>query len=184
MESMNIFETDEFKHFIAKDIRLEPVVIGKDQTTDQLLEFYMGKNTPDRQLFILENLVVEDPDIDKKVIIPFQINKVLSMNPYYIDVINQCQQYTVGILKPREVFKLYNDLLPKQKQFNKFIKAKKNTTKINDKLIQYFSDYYLCSKKEAEEYISLLSKKGDINAILNIVQKYGISKQDALKFLK
>jgi topoisomerase-4 subunit B len=57
---------DEFKHFIGKDIRLEPVVIGKDQTIDQLLEFYMGKNTPDRQVFILENLVVEDTDIDKK----------------------------------------------------------------------------------------------------------------------
>ena len=51
---------DEFKHFIGKDIRLEPVVIGKDQTIDQLLEFYMGKNTPDRQSFILENLVVEE----------------------------------------------------------------------------------------------------------------------------
>ncbi len=57
---------DEFKHFIGKDIRLEPVVIGKDQTIEQLLEFYMGKNTPDRQTFILENLVVEDPDIEKK----------------------------------------------------------------------------------------------------------------------
>lgn len=56
----------EFKVFIGKDIRLEPVVLGKDQTIDQLLEFYMGKNTPDRQTFILENLVVEDPDIDKK----------------------------------------------------------------------------------------------------------------------
>ena len=54
---------DEFKHFIGKDIRLEPVVIGKDQTIDQLLEFYMGKNTPDRQSFILENLVIEDADI-------------------------------------------------------------------------------------------------------------------------
>ncbi len=60
---------DEFKHFIGKDIRLEPVVLGKDQTIDQLLEFYMGKNTPDRQVFILENLVVEDPDIDKKEIL-------------------------------------------------------------------------------------------------------------------
>ncbi len=59
---------DEFKFFIGKDIRLEPVVIGKDQTINQLLEFYMGKNTPDRQLFILDNLVVEDPDIDKKEI--------------------------------------------------------------------------------------------------------------------
>lgn len=56
----------EFKNFIGKDIRLEPVVIGKDQTIDNLLEFYMGKNTPDRQMFILENLVVEDTDIDKK----------------------------------------------------------------------------------------------------------------------
>lgn len=59
---------DEFKHFIGKDIRLEPVVAGKDQTIDQLLEFYMGKNTPDRQTFILENLVVENPDIEKKEI--------------------------------------------------------------------------------------------------------------------
>lgn len=57
---------DEFKHFIGKDIRLEPVVLGKDSTIENLLEFYMGKNTPDRQTFILENLVVEDPDIDKK----------------------------------------------------------------------------------------------------------------------
>lgn len=58
---------DEFKHFIGKDIRLEPVVVGKDQTIDQILEFYMGKNTPDRQLFILDNLVVEDDsNIDKK----------------------------------------------------------------------------------------------------------------------
>ncbi len=61
---------DEFKHFIGKDIRLEPVVVGKDQTTEQLLEFYMGKNTPDRQNFILQNLVVEDPDIEKKEAVP------------------------------------------------------------------------------------------------------------------
>ncbi|RST28646.1 DNA topoisomerase IV subunit B [Chryseobacterium lacus] len=57
---------DEFKHFIGKDIRLEPVVLGKDQTIEQLLEFYMGKNTPDRQTFILQNLVVENLDIDQK----------------------------------------------------------------------------------------------------------------------
>jgi topoisomerase-4 subunit B len=60
---------DEFKHFISKDIRLEPVVIGKDSTISNLLEFYMGKNTPDRQQFILENLVVEDPDIEKKEVL-------------------------------------------------------------------------------------------------------------------
>ena len=57
---------DEFKNFIGKDIRLEPVVLGKDQTIEQLLEFYMGKNTPDRQMFILDNLVVEEGDINSK----------------------------------------------------------------------------------------------------------------------
>lgn len=47
---------DEFKNFIGKDIRLEPVMIGKDTTIENLLEFYMGKNTPNRQEFIVNNL--------------------------------------------------------------------------------------------------------------------------------
>ena len=47
---------DEFKNFIGKDMRLEPVMIGKDTTIEKLLEFYMGKNTPDRQEFIVNNL--------------------------------------------------------------------------------------------------------------------------------
>ena len=47
---------DEFKNFIGKDMRLEPVMIGKDTTIENLLEFYMGKNTPDRQEFIVRNL--------------------------------------------------------------------------------------------------------------------------------
>ncbi len=51
---------DEFKHFIGKDIRLEPVRLKKDVPIKDLLEFYMGKNTPDRQNFIIDNLVVEE----------------------------------------------------------------------------------------------------------------------------
>jgi len=50
---------DEFKHFIGKDIRLEPVLVGQDTPINSLLAFYMGKNTPDRQKFIIENLKVE-----------------------------------------------------------------------------------------------------------------------------
>lgn len=50
---------DEFKHFIGKDIRLEPVMISKDYRSEDLLTFYMGKNTPKRQEFIIENLRVE-----------------------------------------------------------------------------------------------------------------------------
>jgi topoisomerase-4 subunit B len=53
---------DEFRHFIGKDIRLEPVIIGKDQTIDEILDFYMGKNTPTRQEFIISNLKIEKGD--------------------------------------------------------------------------------------------------------------------------
>ena len=50
---------DEFKHFIGDDIRLEPIMLDKAMSIDQLLQFYMGKNTPDRQKFIINNLKVE-----------------------------------------------------------------------------------------------------------------------------
>ena len=50
---------DEFKNFIGDDMRLDPVVIDHSTTIENLLSFYMGKNTPDRQQFIIENLKVE-----------------------------------------------------------------------------------------------------------------------------
>ena len=50
---------DEFQHFIGDDIRLEPVMLDKALSIEELLKFYMGKNTPDRQEFIIENLKVE-----------------------------------------------------------------------------------------------------------------------------
>lgn len=50
---------DEFKHFIGDDMRLEPVMVTKDAAVQDLLSFYMGKNTPERQEFIISNLKVE-----------------------------------------------------------------------------------------------------------------------------
>jgi topoisomerase IV subunit B len=50
---------DEFVHFIGEDIRLDPVMLDKQMSIEDMLSFYMGKNTPDRQKFIIENLKVE-----------------------------------------------------------------------------------------------------------------------------
>ena len=50
---------NEFVHFIGDDIRLDPVMLDKEMSIDQMLQFYKGKNTPDRQKFIIENLKVE-----------------------------------------------------------------------------------------------------------------------------
>ncbi|MFV0472103.1 MAG: DNA topoisomerase IV subunit B [Paludibacteraceae bacterium] len=51
---------DEFKHFIGKNIRLDQVSLKKEDAVSDLLEFYMGKNTSERQVFIIDNLVVEE----------------------------------------------------------------------------------------------------------------------------
>jgi len=50
---------DEFVHFIGENIRLDPVMLDKDMSIEDLLSFYMGKNTPTRQEFIIDNLKVE-----------------------------------------------------------------------------------------------------------------------------
>ena len=56
---------DEFQHFIGKNIRLDPVIIAKGMTIKDMLTFYMGKNTPERQEFIIDRLKVEK-DIPEK----------------------------------------------------------------------------------------------------------------------
>lgn len=55
---------DEFAHFIGPDMRLEQVTLHKNDQVQKLLEYYMGKNTMERQNFIIDNLVVEDNSVD------------------------------------------------------------------------------------------------------------------------
>ena len=57
---------DEFGGFIGDEIRLQPVLIGKEGHLNKILEFYMGKNTPDRQDFIIDNLRIELDKVEKK----------------------------------------------------------------------------------------------------------------------
>ncbi|MDX9909818.1 MAG: type IIA DNA topoisomerase subunit B [Bacteroidales bacterium] len=54
---------DEFKNFIGEEMRLDPVLMKKHEPVSQMLEFYMGKNTPDRQDFIIDNLYVEKDEV-------------------------------------------------------------------------------------------------------------------------
>jgi topoisomerase IV subunit B len=56
---------DEFKYFIGADIRLDPVRMRKEDIIHDLLDFYMGKNTPERQDFIIENLRLEEDLVEE-----------------------------------------------------------------------------------------------------------------------
>jgi topoisomerase-4 subunit B len=59
---------DEFCHFIGKDIRLEPVRMKKNDAVNGYLEFYMGKNTPERQDFIIDNLRIEEDKAEEELV--------------------------------------------------------------------------------------------------------------------
>ncbi|HPI12228.1 MAG TPA: DNA topoisomerase IV subunit B [Catalimonadaceae bacterium] len=59
---------DEFGNFIGADIRLEPVILNQETSIVKLLTYYMGKNTPERQRFIIDNLRVEKDEVNEKVI--------------------------------------------------------------------------------------------------------------------
>ena len=58
-------------------------------------------------------------DVDRKAFSVYLINRWLSMNMDFIEIVNELQKYTIGQLSPAETYKLYFDVLPKQKQFNK-----------------------------------------------------------------
>ncbi|MBR7130160.1 MAG: type IIA DNA topoisomerase subunit B, partial [Tidjanibacter sp.] len=57
--------SDEFKEFIGPNMRLEPVKISQEEPIHAMLEFYMGKNTPERQGFIVDNLRIEADYVDE-----------------------------------------------------------------------------------------------------------------------
>ena len=107
-------------------------------------------------------------ETDQKTFSPFIINRWLSMDEEFIEVVNYFQKYAIGTLEPREVYKWYSDFLPKGKRFNKYIKSKKDK-KYDSELINVLVTYLECSKLEAKENLSFISKE-EVNQIL---EKYG-----------
>ena len=107
-------------------------------------------------------------ETDKKVFSPFIINRWLSMDEEFIEVVNYFQKYAIGTLEPRDVYKWYSDFLPKGKRFNKYIKSNKDK-KYDPELINMMCEYFQCSKAEVKENLSLISKE----ELKEILQKYG-----------
>ena len=121
-------------------------------------------------------------DIDKKSFTPYIINRWLSMNMDFIELVNELQRYTIGQISPEETYKLYYDILPKQKQFNKYIKGKK-ADKYNPALVELLSMHFLVSEKEAMEYIDMYQETS-LNTLKEIIKKYGKTDKEVDKLLK
>ena len=116
---------------------------------------------------------------DQKTFNSFIINRWLSMDNEFIEIVNYFQKYAIGTLEPREVYKWYCDILPKGKRFNKYIKGKKSK-KYDKDLINILLKYFECSKLHLEEYLEFLSKED----ITNILIKYGTDKKKIKRLCK
>ena len=93
------------------------------------------------------------------------------MDKDFIEVVNAFQQYAIGTLEPREVYKWYCDILPRGKIFNKYIKGKRNK-KYDKEMINIVSNHFEVSKQETKTYIDLLDKQ----EIKEIYKMYGVKK--------
>ncbi len=123
-------------------------------------------------------------ELDQKSFSPYLINRWLSMNMDYIEIVDALQQYTIGPLSKKHVYQLYLDFLPKQKSFNKYIKGKK-MNKYNKDLINIIGEHYQIPKTEAEEYITIfLSNSDTIDNITTILKMYGKTDKEIKGLLK
>ena len=118
-------------------------------------------------------------ELDQKSFSPYLINRWLSMNPDYIEIVDMFQQYTIGPLSKKHVYQLYLDFLPKQKTFNKYIKGKK-MSKYNKSLVTIVANHYQIARSDAEQYIDFMGKV----EITELLKKYGKQEKEIKGLLK
>ena len=105
-------------------------------------------------------------DEEKKNFNIFIINKALSFNPNYLNIVNLVQKHSAGQITQKEVFKIYFSLLPSKFRFYKWIKGEK--TKKEKEKAEYLAMHFKVSTREAYDYLKILDKK----TINNIIKNY------------
>ena len=116
---------------------------------------------------------------DQKIFQPYIINRFLSMNEEYIEIVNYFQKYSVGLLESKEIYKWYCAVLPKRKQWNKYIKGKSHK-KYDKELVDIISNHFECSKLQTKEYLGLINKE----ELKEILEMYGIDKKKTKRLCK
>tara|TARA_Y100000590_G_scaffold433265_1_gene550140 strand:- start:558 stop:986 length:429 start_codon:yes stop_codon:yes gene_type:complete len=116
---------------------------------------------------------------EQKTFNTFIINRWLSMDKEFLEIINLFQKYSIGLLEPKDTYRWYCDVLPKGKRFNKYIKGKKQV-KYDNELVDIVCKHYETSKKECIEYIDLLNKL----ELIFMLELYGKESKQIKKLLK
>ena len=116
---------------------------------------------------------------EQKKFSPFIINRWLSMDKDFLEIVNFFQKYSIGTLDSREVYKWYCNILTKGKRFNKYIKGKKDK-KYNTELIDTMVTHFECSKSQVKDYLDLIAK----DELMEILEKYGMNEKTIKRLLK
>ena len=115
-------------------------------------------------------------ELDKSTYNTFLIHRYISMNQHYVELVNQAQLFPHS--EKEKIYKFYCEFLPKKQLWLKYIKN--NKTKVSENIIKKISEFYLCSNREAIDYLDILNQE-DIGEIL---QKLGIDEKEKKKLLK
>lgn len=126
--------------------------------------------TEEKKLF---NLLTEE---EIKNINPFMLNKYLSQNKDYIDIINYIQ--FIPYEEKEKYYKIYNNLIPLKKVWLQLPKSKDKQP--NKDLLNYLVKYFECSQKEIKDYLSLMDKQ----QVKEILENMGVEDKEIQKLLK
>ena len=121
----------------------------------------------------------EFSETHQKTFSPYIINRFLSMDPEFTEIINMFQPYSIGMLESKDIYEFYCKLLPKGKRFNKYIKGKKEK-KYDPELIDLLCKYFEESKSNVLDYLELINKE----QLKSILQLYGIEPKKVRKYIK
>jgi hypothetical protein len=117
-------------------------------------------------------------DADKKTWSNYMVHRFLSMNMNWTDLVNEIQKYK---LEPKDLYRLYTEILPKGKQWLRYTKGKK-TMKYQKWLLEIVANYYESSISEAHDYLEIYysSEQGKAD-LKSILQKYGVEPKEIKK---
>jgi len=118
-------------------------------------------------------------ETEHKTFSPFIVNRWLSMDPHFIEVVNYFQKYSIGLLKAKDIYTWYCKMLPKGKRFNKYIKGKKKLSYDNE-LVSLICKHFEVSKKECNEYIEIMNKQ----QLISLLELYGKNAKEIKKLTK
>ena len=118
-------------------------------------------------------------DEDKKTFSNFMVNRFLSMNPNWIELVNEIQRYDI---KPEILYKLYIDILPKRKIWLKYVKGRKQMVEYPRWALEIVSNHYQVNFRTAKEHIEMfLLTEGGMYELAELFRKYGTDPKEIKK---